>query len=73
MSSQLLDRVWRPESRKAHKRHCHGRRFFFACHVYGGRAWETLGSAGFLEYRFANLRTAAPILFGDSGVGSFKL
>jgi hypothetical protein len=39
-------------------------------HVYGGRAWETLGSAGVLSGRFANLRTAAPILFGDSGDGS---
>ena len=26
---------------------------------YGGCAWETFGSAGFLMYRFANLRTAA--------------
>lgn len=28
---------------------------------YGGRAWETSGSAGFLECRFANPCTAAPI------------
>jgi len=27
--------------------------------VYGGCAWETFGSAGFLDSRFANLRTAA--------------
>lgn len=52
------------------KRPYHGRRFIYACHVYGGRAWETFGSAGFLCVRFANLRTAAPILFGDSGDGS---
>ena len=45
---------------------------FFApgLHVYGGCAWETSGSAGFRVCRFANLRTAAPILFGDSGDGS---
>ncbi|MBF09210.1 MAG: hypothetical protein CL809_09990 [Cobetia sp.] len=39
----------------------HDRRFFVSAMRYGGRAWETLGSAGFLECRFANLRTAAPI------------
>jgi len=27
--------------------------------LYGGCAWETFGSAGFLLTRFANLRTAA--------------
>lgn len=27
--------------------------------LYGGRAWETFGSAGFQVSRFANLRTAA--------------
>lgn len=43
---------------------------FFASVCYGGCAWETSGSAGFLCGRFANLRTAAPILFGDSGDGS---
>lgn len=36
--------------------------FFMPAHrVYGGCAWETFGSAGFLESRFANLRTATPI------------
>ena len=34
--------------------------FFVPAHpVYGGCAWETFGSAGFLDSRFANLRTAA--------------
>lgn len=33
--------------------------FVLAYPVYGGCAWETLGSAGFLDSRFANLRTAA--------------
>lgn len=35
--------------------------FFVSAMCYGGRAWETFGSAGFLECRFANLRAAAPI------------
>ncbi len=36
--------------------------FFVPAHpVYGGCAWETFGSAGFLMYRFANLRTAATL------------
>lgn len=30
-----------------------------AFRLHGGCAWETFGSAGFLMYRFANLRTAA--------------
>lgn len=36
---------------------------FFAStvRVYGGCAWETARSAGFLFVRFANLRTATPI------------
>jgi hypothetical protein len=29
---------------------------------YGGCAWETLGSAGFLDSRFANPRTAATLI-----------
>lgn len=33
--------------------------FVLAYPVYGGCAWETFGSAGFLDSRFANLRTAA--------------
>lgn len=33
--------------------------FVLAYPVYGGCARETLGSAGFLDSRFANLRTAA--------------
>ncbi|WP_139211053.1 hypothetical protein [Azotobacter beijerinckii] len=33
--------------------------FVPAVQSYGGRAWETFGSAGFLCPRFANLRTAA--------------
>ena len=33
--------------------------FVPAMSLYGGRAWETFGSAGFLLPRFANLRTAA--------------
>jgi len=32
---------------------------------YGGCARETSGSAGFLYYRFANLRTAVTPSFGD--------
>jgi hypothetical protein len=37
--------------------------FFVPAHsVYGGCAWETLGSAGFLLSRFANLRTAATLI-----------
>lgn len=35
--------------------------FVPAMSCYGGRAWETLGSAGFLLPRFANLRTAATL------------
>lgn len=35
--------------------------FVPAVSCYGGCAWETLGSAGFLGYRFANLRTAATL------------
>ncbi|MGR6547432.1 hypothetical protein [Pseudomonas plecoglossicida] len=33
--------------------------FMPAASCYGGCAWETFVSAGFLGYRFANLRTAA--------------
>ena len=33
--------------------------------VYDGCARETLGSAGFLYCRFANLRTAVTHTFGD--------
>ena len=33
--------------------------FVPAMPCYGGRAWETFGSAGFRLPRFANLRTAA--------------
>lgn len=33
--------------------------FVPAMSLYGGRAWETFGSAGCLLSRFANLRTAA--------------
>lgn len=33
--------------------------FVPAMSLYGGRAWETFGSAGILLPRFANLRTAA--------------
>ena len=33
--------------------------FVPAMPLYGGRAWETFGSAGFQVSRFANLRTAA--------------
>lgn len=33
--------------------------FVPAMSLYGGRAWETFGSAGCLTSRFANLRTAA--------------
>lgn len=33
--------------------------------LYGGCAWETFGSAGFLDSRFANLRTVTTYLFGD--------
>jgi hypothetical protein len=33
--------------------------------IYGGCAWETLGSAGFTMARFANPRTATTLLFGD--------
>ena len=33
--------------------------FVSAMPLYGGRAWETFGSAGFQVSRFANLRTAA--------------
>ena len=36
--------------------------------LYGGCAWETFGSAGVLYARFANLRTAATLLFGDKCV-----
>lgn len=32
---------------------------------YGGCAWETFGSAGFLDSRFANLRIVTTHLFGD--------
>jgi hypothetical protein len=35
------------------------------CAFYGGCAWETFGSAGFTVVRFANLRTATTLLFGD--------
>lgn len=35
--------------------------FVPACPVYGGCAWETFGSAGFLDSRFANPRTAATL------------
>ena len=47
--------------------------FFMPAMCYGGCAWETVRSAGFQVSRFANLCTAAPILFGDSGDGSNKL
>lgn len=39
--------------------------FVPAVHRYGGCAWETFGSAGFLSSRFANLRTVTTHLFGD--------
>lgn len=35
--------------------------FVPALPCYGGCAWETFGSAGFLDSRFANLRTAATL------------
>ena len=44
---------WRPRNPKA------GAFFVPASSSYGGCAWETFGSAGFLLPRFANLRTAA--------------
>ncbi len=36
--------------------------FVPASSYYGGCAWETFGSAGFLGYRFANPRTAATLI-----------
>ncbi|NAT01979.1 hypothetical protein CVE27_10565, partial [Pseudomonas syringae pv. actinidiae] len=36
--------------------------FVPASPFYGGCAWETFGSAGFLLSRFANLRTAATLI-----------
>ncbi|QFS53594.1 hypothetical protein FD951_03150 [Pseudomonas chlororaphis subsp. aurantiaca] len=40
--------------------HCDCRRLFTPAMLsYGGCAWETFGSAGFLGSRFSNLRTAA--------------
>lgn len=48
--------------------------FVPACLRYGGCAWETFGSAGFLMYRFANLRTAATLirLATDRGSSTHK-
>ena len=40
--------------------------FFMPVHpLYGGCAWETFGSAGFLTSRFTNLRTAATHSLGN--------
>lgn len=39
--------------------------FTSAYSFYGGCAWETLGSAGFLLSRFTNLRTAATHSLGN--------
>lgn len=52
---------------KAHKRHRRTVGAFFvpAARCYGGLAWETFGSAGFLCARFANLRKVTTHLFGD--------
>lgn len=44
--------------------------FVPATRRYGGLRGETFGSAGFLEYRFANPAQSAPKLFGDSRGGS---
>lgn len=45
--------------------------FFVPAHpVYGGCAWETFGSAGFLMYRSVNLRTAATIIRLTANCGS---
>ncbi len=50
-----------PDMKLAHMRPktIAGAFFVPAVPLYGGRAWETFGSAGFLCPRFANLRTAA--------------
>ena len=47
---------------------------FFVPVSYGGCAWETFGSAGFLECRSANPRTVAPIrCFAAAGDDSTTL
>ena len=50
-----------PDMKLAHMRPktIAGAFFVPAVPLYGGRAWETFGSAGFQFPRFANLRTAA--------------
>lgn len=48
-------------SRRTSAHHEPGAFLMPGIHDYGGCAWETFGSAGFLECRFANLRTATPI------------
>jgi len=35
-----------------------------------GTLWETFGCAGLRGFRFANLRTAATLLFGDNRVAA---
>lgn len=49
-------------SRRTGADHTAGAFFVPAAPSYGGCAWETFGSAGFLESRFANLRTAATLI-----------
>ncbi|WP_155499957.1 hypothetical protein [Pseudomonas protegens] len=44
--------------------------FVPACPFYGGCAWETLGSAGFLLSRSVNLRTAATLIRLTANRGS---
>lgn len=60
-------RVWRPGNEiGAQAPHTIEGAFFVpATTSYGGCAWETFGSAGFQFPRFANLRTAATLSFGD--------
>jgi len=57
-------------SRRTGADHTAGAFFVPAAPSYGGCAWETFGSAGFLESRSANLRTAATLIRFAANRGS---
>lgn len=57
-------------SRRTSADHTAGAFFVPAAPSYGGCAWETFGSAGFLESRSANLRTAATLFRFAANRGS---
>ncbi|TLG90644.1 hypothetical protein FEM54_16690 [Pseudomonas edaphica] len=63
--AHMAIQVWRPDGRECASWRLFCRHLCARKVVYDGCARETLGSAGFLYCRFANLRTAVTHTFGD--------